>query len=133
VARGFADFMRTARPTMLPAMRAFSAWTMRHIARDVAGEIKAAGYFYDGWSDSYRDLAVLQAYDQMHAYPGPVLILNGSFDFHRPFQQKLAAAAQNARVQMIAGATHFPNLEQPQRYNEAIAAFARAIGWSRET
>jgi len=129
LARGFAGFMRAARPVMQPTMRAFSAWTMRRIAGDVADQIKAGGYFYDGWSDSYRDLAALHTYALMRAYPGPVLILNGSFDFHRPFQTKLAAAAQSPKIQLIPGASHFPNLEQPERYNQAVRDFAASIGW----
>lgn len=127
VARGFARFMQMAKPLMRPAMQAFDTWNLRRLAPQQASEIQTAGYFYDCWGACYSELASFNAYAQVRTYRGPVLIANGSYDFHRPFQNKLAATAQKPTVQVIDGASHFPNLEQPERYNQTLRRFAVTI------
>jgi pimeloyl-ACP methyl ester carboxylesterase len=127
VARSIAATMRLGKPLMQPLMKAFERWNLRRLAPQQASAIQAAGYFYDGWQACYAELASFAAYAQLRIYRGPVLIANGSYDFHRPFQHKLAAAAQQPTVQIIDGASHFPNLEQPERYNQALREFATTI------
>lgn len=127
VARALAATLATTKPLMRPLMQAFERWNLRRLVPEQASAIEQAGYFYDGWRACYAELASFRAYAQRRAYPGPLLILNGRYDFHRPFQHKLAAAAPHTTMQLIDGASHFPNLEQPARYNQAFRQFATTL------
>jgi pimeloyl-ACP methyl ester carboxylesterase len=63
-------------------------------------------------------------------YRGPGLILNGEKDAaSRRGETKFLAAMQQGRAQVLAGAGHACNLDQPEAYNQAVRAFGQSIGW----
>ena len=62
------------------------------------------------------------------AYPGPVLLLNGAGDpLFRRGERAFLAACRDGRLQVIAGAGHLVNSEQPDAFNAAIREFAEAV------
>ncbi len=59
----------------------------------------------------------------------PALIIVGEEDALTPVAdaQKMAAAIPGARLEIIAGAGHLPNLEQPARFNAVLGDFLSAL------
>ena len=97
---------------------------------ELAREQLEAGLFFAGMQQA---LWKLQGHDfrgRLRQYPGPVLILNGERDgLYRLGELLFLAAAPDARLQLIRGAGHVANLEQPARYTSALRRFARCIDW----
>jgi pimeloyl-ACP methyl ester carboxylesterase len=64
------------------------------------------------------------------AFPRPALILNGERDwFSRIGAVKFAAASRMVRVQTVTDAGHACNLDQPEKFNQAVRKFGQSIGW----
>lgn len=65
---------------------------------------------------------------RLREYPGPTLIVNGGDDrvFRRGELTFLAACA-NGRLEVIDGAGHLVNSEQPDRFNDLVAEFAEGV------
>ncbi len=65
---------------------------------------------------------------RLRDYPGPTLILNGADDrvFRRGEREFLAACA-DGNLEVIAGAGHLVNSEQPDRFNAIVAEFAARV------
>ena len=62
------------------------------------------------------------------AYPGPVLLVNGADDpLFRRGERAFLAACRDGRLQVIEGAGHLVNSEQPEAFNAAIREFAEAV------
>jgi 3-oxoadipate enol-lactonase len=59
----------------------------------------------------------------------PTLVLVGAEDRITPpeLSEQLAALVPGARLQTVSGAGHLANLEQPERFNAAAAAFVGAV------
>ena len=102
---------------------------------DVAEEQIRAGVYPDALASSYMEMANKDFSAVLAKYPGPTLILNGERDSAtRKGEAKFLAAARNGRAQTVADAGHACNLDQPEKYNQAVREFARAIDWdSRNT
>jgi pimeloyl-ACP methyl ester carboxylesterase len=65
-------------------------------------------------------------------YPGPGLILNGERDkASRRGEAKFVAAMRQGRAEVVMGAGHACNLDQPEAYNQALRAFGQSIGWTK--
>jgi pimeloyl-ACP methyl ester carboxylesterase len=101
----------------------------RHVRRrfpDDAEEILATGTHWHGAAQAVRAMRGVNFAAALARYSGPTLILNGAHDWvHRTAERAYARAAQDARVQVIPGAGHIVNLDQPQAFTEAVRAFAR--------
>ena len=62
------------------------------------------------------------------AYPGLVLLVNGADDpLFRRGERAFLAACRDGRLQVIEGAGHLVNSEQPEAFNAAIRQFAEAV------
>jgi pimeloyl-ACP methyl ester carboxylesterase len=97
---------------------------------DVAEEQLRAGVYPDALGPSYTEMANKDFSAVLAEYPGPSLILNGERDAStRKGEAKFLAAALNGRVQTVADAGHACNLDQPEKYNQAVREFAHSIGW----
>ena len=59
----------------------------------------------------------------------PVLALNGDLDAadHIGMAERLARTVAVGRATMIAGAAHYPSMERPDAYNDALVGFLRAL------
>ena len=108
---------------------ALNRWFFRtRFPAGIAEPIVAGGFWATGGAAALRSLAGHRFLPSLAAYPGPTLILNGEFDV--PFrlgQRDFAAAAQDARIVRLAGATHLSNLDRPAAFNLAVRRFAEEL------
>lgn len=104
-------------------------WFFRNrFGPDIAAPIIAGGFWASGGAAALRTLAGHRFLPSLAAYPGPTLILNGEFDL--PFrlgQRQFAAAARDARIVRLAGATHLSNLDRPDAFSLAVRRFAEGL------
>lgn len=115
--------LRIYRPARLVAMQ--SASYRSSYPPEIAEAQIAAGFTFEAMPAVYRELAQLQSRALLRKYPGPILILNGEQDgANRRGEARMLAAAQNARVQVITGAGHLCNLDQPAAFTAAVREFA---------
>jgi pimeloyl-ACP methyl ester carboxylesterase len=98
---------------------------------DVADAQLQAGVFPGPLGASYVGMAGREFSAMLSRYPGPSLILNGEKDAAaRRGENQFAAAARQGSVLTIQGAGHACNLDQSEKFNQAVREFAHAIGWS---
>jgi pimeloyl-ACP methyl ester carboxylesterase len=57
----------------------------------------------------------------------PVLLLNGRFDQFRLGTRAFLHVCPQARVEIIPGAGHLANLDQPEAFAEALLRFADSV------
>jgi len=94
----------------------------------IAEPVIAGGFWSAGGAIALRALAGERFKPRLAAYPGPVLLINGSQDFvMRPGARGFAAAAKDARRVRIGGASHLANLDRPLAFNAAVRRFARSL------
>jgi pimeloyl-ACP methyl ester carboxylesterase len=77
-----------------------------------------------GWRPYMHDPALMH---WLHRITRPALVLWGDSDgiVAPAYGERLAAALPSARFERIAGAAHYPQVEQPDRVAAAIEAFAQ--------
>jgi pimeloyl-ACP methyl ester carboxylesterase len=98
---------------------------------DVAEAQLQAGVYPDALGPSYAELAGRDFSAVLGKYPGPSLVLNGERDTSsRRGESKFLSAARQGYAQIIPGAGHACNLDQPEKYNLALREFAGSIGWA---
>jgi pimeloyl-ACP methyl ester carboxylesterase len=79
-----------------------------------------------------RELANLDLRPHLGRVAVPTLVLCGSKDrANVPLSGELAAGIPAAELQIVRGATHLWNLQQPEEFNRTVAAFLERVG-SRE-
>jgi pimeloyl-ACP methyl ester carboxylesterase len=68
------------------------------------------------------------ATDVVRTFAGPLWIAVGDDDPFLPLDEarEIVASAPNGRLEVFAGAGHFTNLEQPERFNEFLREFLTA-------
>jgi pimeloyl-ACP methyl ester carboxylesterase len=94
----------------------------------IAEPVVAGGFWSAGGAIALRALAGERFKPRLAAYPGPVLLINGSQDFvMRPGAPGFAAVAKDVRRVRIRGASHLANLDRPAAFNDAIRRFARSL------
>lgn len=90
----------------------------------------APGFFMRGGAAGIREVMNREFAPKLAAYPGAVLLLNGRMDLgFRMHEKRFLAAAQRGRVEVIPGAFHLANIDQPDAFSEAVRRFARSIHW----
>lgn len=100
----------------------------RMLPPDLAESLLAAGFTFRAMPAVYRELAHHDFNAMLRQYPGPVLILNGEHDrLNRRVERRQLNAAHRGRLQIVAGAGHACNIEQPHAFSEAVREFARAL------
>jgi pimeloyl-ACP methyl ester carboxylesterase len=106
-----------------------NAWFFRtRYPPEIAEPIVDGGFWSAGGAVALRDIAGVRFAPLLAAYPGPTLLLNGTYDVvMRPGSRRFAGAAQNARRARIGGASHLVNLDQPAAFSAAIRRFARSL------
>jgi len=89
-----------------------------------------AGFYFGALPDVADELVGRDARAWLTAYSGPVLLLNGARDpWFRRHEQAFLAACRTARCEVLPGAAHLANLDQPDAFAQTIVHFARSIGW----
>jgi pimeloyl-ACP methyl ester carboxylesterase len=95
---------------------------------DWAEEMVAAGYHRRGYIEGLRAATKRRWHEQLIAFSRPVLVLNGERDrMSGREQDRFVAHVPNARLQVIQGAGHLANLDQPVAFNAAVRDFARSV------
>jgi pimeloyl-ACP methyl ester carboxylesterase len=76
-----------------------------------------------GWRGLRSDFSA-----RLHALPMPVLLVHGAHDRAVPvaWAQRAAQAIPNARLQILTGSGHWPPREEPESFNQTLAAFLQA-------
>jgi len=96
---------------------------------DVAEAQLQAGVYPEALGPAFSEMAGKDYTALLAKYQGPGLILNGENDkASRRGEAKFASALQPGRVQIVSGAGHACNLDQPEAYNQAVRAFGQVIG-----
>jgi pimeloyl-ACP methyl ester carboxylesterase len=100
----------------------------RMLPPGLAESLLAAGFTFCAMPAVYRELAHHDFNAMLRQYSGPVLILNGEHDrLNRRVERRQLNAAPSGRLQIIAGAGHAGNLEQPHAFSQAVRKFARTM------
>jgi pimeloyl-ACP methyl ester carboxylesterase len=97
---------------------------------DVAEAQLQAGVYPGALGPSFAEMAGKDFAALLAEYPGPCLILNGERDrASRRGEVRFIATLQQGQAQIVPGAGHACNLDQPEAYNQAVRDFAQSIGW----
>jgi pimeloyl-ACP methyl ester carboxylesterase len=100
------------------------------LAADAEAQVQA-GVYPRSLGATFGEMAGRDFATLLSSYVGPVLILNGERDrTSRRGAATFARTLRDGRVQVIPGAGHACNLDQPEAYNAAVRAFAASIGWA---
>ncbi|TYL38586.1 alpha/beta hydrolase [Natronococcus pandeyae] len=98
----------------------------RELPPDIETAIIDAGFYPKQFGDAGPDVAGVNFREKLSTYPGPTLILNGENDkIMRRGEQEHAAAAQDARIEVLADVGHICNLHRPRAYTSRVRNFVR--------
>ncbi len=96
---------------------------------DAARRLRAIGDAYSGWHLANRNPASMgkpPAFNRLGEIAAPTLVIVGDRDldfYNLPLADALAAGIPGARKEVIAGAGHMANLEEPEAVNRLLAQF----------
>jgi pimeloyl-ACP methyl ester carboxylesterase len=100
----------------------------RKYAPEVAESLIGAGLHPRGAGESLMQLAGIDFRAMLAGVRAPVLILNGEDDTSfRKGEAAFAAAAPDARLEIIGGAGHFSSQQQPEAFTAAVRRFAEQV------
>jgi pimeloyl-ACP methyl ester carboxylesterase len=85
----------------------------------------AGGYWFDPTPDAWREVMAHCRPSMLSEVWCPVLFLNGRFDQFRVGVRTFRRACPHAEVQVLPGAAHVANLDQPERFADAVLDFVR--------
>jgi pimeloyl-ACP methyl ester carboxylesterase len=70
--------------------------------------------------------------DILARYAGPALVIVGEHDTVTPLEKakQLADLISGAKLEVIPGAGHLPNQEQPERFNAVLDGFLASLATS---
>ncbi len=108
---------------------ALNAWFFRsRYPPAIAEPIVAGGFWTVGGTAALRSLVGERFIPRLAAYPGPILLINGSLDLpFRLFAPSFARAGRDVRRVRLAGATHLANLDRPMAFSAAVRTFLREL------
>lgn len=72
---------------------------------------------------------ITDTWDRVSAIDVPVLAIIGALDSpdHITMAERLATSVANGRASFIDGAAHYPNMEEPHRFNEVLGNFLASL------
>lgn len=98
----------------------------------LAEALISSGFYPRSWGRALGQAARMNYRNILRSFTRPVLILNGEHDdYNRAAETAQAAAALDARIQVIAGAGHICNLDAPEQFTDALRTFAATLSWDR--
>ncbi|WP_152421315.1 alpha/beta fold hydrolase [Natronococcus amylolyticus] len=105
----------------------------RDLPPDIEAAIIDAGFYPKEFGDAGPDVRGVNFREKLSTYPGPTLIVNGEHDkIMRRGEREHAAAAQDARIEVLAGVGHICNLHRPETYNARLRNFVHQRVASRQ-
>jgi pimeloyl-ACP methyl ester carboxylesterase len=87
----------------------------------------AGGYYFAATPDAWGEVMRHCRPAMLRHVTCPVLLLNGRFDQFRLGTRAFLRACPQARVEVITGAGHFANLDQPEAFARALLRFADSV------
>lgn len=107
-----------------------NAWFFRAFYPQATADAIVAGGFYPrtlpAAAAALRGRRFLPA---VAGFPGPLLMLNGRWDFvFRRDEARFVGAARQGRLTVLPRAGHLANLDRPAAFSQAVEEFARALG-----
>jgi pimeloyl-ACP methyl ester carboxylesterase len=112
--------------TLLP--RLVAAGPDSPVGREVAALMRTASR--EGIAAAQRGMALRpDGKDILARYAGPALVVVGEHDAITPLEKAKAMAdlISGARLEVIPGAAHLPNQEQPERFNAVLDSFLSSL------
>ncbi|HVG62632.1 MAG TPA: alpha/beta fold hydrolase [Hyalangium sp.] len=112
--------------TLLP--RLLAAGPDSPVGHEVAAMMRAAAP--EAVAAAQRGMALRQdSKDILARYAGPALVVVGENDAMTPQEKarQMADLISGARLEVIPGAGHLPNQEQPERFNEVLDSFLASL------
>lgn len=112
--------------TLLP--RLVAAGPDSPVGREVAALMRTASR--EGIAAAQRGMALRpDSKDILARYAGPALVVVGEHDAITPLEKAKAMAdlVSGARLEVIPGAAHLPNQEQPERFNAVLDSFLSSL------
>lgn len=98
----------------------------RELRPEVVEEIVSAGFDLRPYGEAGVEIAGEDFRDAFASFSGPALILNGKRDLLRLGERNHAEAKTDAQVEVIDGAGHVCNLDEPAEYTAAVDQFIRS-------
>jgi pimeloyl-ACP methyl ester carboxylesterase len=94
-----------------------------------------SGFAYRGASEALRSLAGEPFLPRIAAYPGTVVLVNGSRDVAmRPGERRFLAKARRGRIVTLPGAYHLSSLDRPAEFTAVIrSVIAEAVASTQAT
>lgn len=84
-------------------------------------------YYFRGGAQGVRAVLWQSFIKKIRKYPGPVLFINGRFDYgFRSSERRFLAAARQGRLEVVPRALHVCNLDDPARVTALIRDFAHS-------
>lgn len=87
----------------------------------------AGGYFFEPTPAAWREVMTHCRPAMLRDVRCPVLFLNGRFDQFRLGVRAFRRVVPHARVQVLPGAAHVANLDQPERFARAVLDFVAEL------
>jgi len=87
----------------------------------------AGGYYFAPTPAAWREVMTHCRPSMLHDVTCPVLLLNGRFDQFRVGVRAFVRACPQARVEVVPGAGHLANLDQPEAFAGALLRFADSV------
>ena len=105
--------------------RGLHQWLVSNLPAQQAQSIIASGTHWRGAAQAVRAMRGVDFQKRLSVYPGPVLIVNGAWDWvHRTSELSYKKAAQNARIVLLDGAGHVTSLDAPAAFTKVVREFA---------
>jgi pimeloyl-ACP methyl ester carboxylesterase len=98
------------------------------VGREVEALMRTASR--EGIAAAQRGMALRQdSKDILARYAGPALVVVGEHDAITPLEKakQMADLVTGARLEVIPGAAHLPNQEQPERFNAVLDSFLSSL------
>lgn len=97
-------------------------WAVRAAVRDplLADDVIAGGVALDVMDDALLELRQLHPLESLADIPQPIWLVNGSLDHFRIEERKYLAAAPDARLMHVPGATHMVSLTRPAEFTRIL-------------
>jgi pimeloyl-ACP methyl ester carboxylesterase len=107
--------------------RGLNDWAVRAAVRDprLAHDVLRGGVALDVMDDALRELRQLHPLASLAAIEQPVTFVNGTFDHFRFEERRYVAAARDARLLRVRGATHMVSLTRPAEFTRILLDWVR--------
>jgi pimeloyl-ACP methyl ester carboxylesterase len=102
--------------------RGLNDWAVRLAVRDpqLADDVLRGGVALEVMDDALRELRGLNPMRSLRGIPQPIWLVNGTLDHFRLEERRYAAAAPNARLVHVRGATHMVSLTRPDDFERVL-------------